>query len=194
MFTVLFEQPWTVGVIGTILTILTFYGWTQTGNSIAFKTAIGFAIASLLLLFVNLWVVTDAEQVRIWLVEVADEVQANQYDKVLKRISPDRSDRVDQTAERMKSVKFIVARVTKIHSVKVDYRGAYPTAVVRMNAFVEAESSGMSGKVPRWVGLTLEKRNNAWLIDDFEDHDPQYEFMKSSPLSETIGQGIQGGR
>jgi len=194
MYAVIFEQPWTVGLVGTVLTVLTFYGWVHTGNSIAFKTGIGFAIVSMLLLFINLWVVTDAEQIRTWLVDVADELQANQYDKVLKRISPDHSDRVEKTAARMKSVKFSVAKVTKIHSVKVDYRGAYPTAEVRMNAFVEAESSGVSGKVPRWVGLKLEKRNNEWLIDDFEDREPQHEFMNSSSFSETIGQGIQGVR
>ena len=193
MYSVILEQPWTVGAVGTILTVLTFYGWTQTGNSIAFKTGIGFAVVTLLLLFVNLWVVTDAEQIRTWLVEAADELQANQFDKVLKRISPDHSDRVDQTAERLKSVKFSVAKVTKIHSVKLDYRGVNPTAMVRMNAFVEAESSGVSGKVPRWVGLTLEKRDNTWLIVDFEDREPQHEFMKSGSFSETIGQGLQGG-
>ncbi len=194
MYSVIFEQPWTVGAIGAFLTVLTLYGWTQSGNSIAFKSGVGFAVVTILLLFVNLWIVTDGEQIRIWLVEVADELQANQYDKVLKRISPDRSDRVDRTAEHMKSVKFSVARVTKIHSVTLDYRGVNPKAVVRMNAYVEAESSGVSGKVPRWVGLTLEKLNNEWLIDDFEDREPQHEFMKSGSLSETIGQGTQGGR
>ncbi len=194
MVTVLLEQPWIVGAVGTILTVVTLYGWTQTGNAIAFKTGLGFAAGSILLIILNLWIVTDAEQVRSWLVAVAAELESNQADKVLNRLSPNHSDRVANAAERMKIVKFTVARITKIHSVKVDYQGAKPIAYVRMNVFIEAESSGMSGKVPRWVGLTIEKKGKEWLIVDLEDREAQHEFMNSSSISEAIGPSIQGGR
>ncbi len=194
MVTVLLEQPWIVGAVGTILTVVTLYGWTQTGNEIAFKTGIGFAVGSILLMILNLWIVTDAEQVRSWLIEAAEELESNQADKVVRRLSPNHSDRVANAAERIKTVKFTVARITKIHSVKVDYQGANPIAYVRMNVFVEAESAGMSGKVPRWVGLTIEKKGKEWLIVDFEDREAQHEFMNSSSISEAIGTSLQGGR
>ncbi len=194
MVTVLLEQPWIVGAVGTILTVVTLYGWTQTGNEIAFKTGIGFAVGSILLMILNLWIVTDAEQVRSWLVEAAAELESNQADKVVRRLSPNHSDRVANAAERIKTVKFTVARITKIHSVKVDYQGANPIAYVRMNVFVEAEGAGMSGKVPRWVGLTIEKKGKEWLIVDFEDREAQHEFMNSSSISEAIGTSLQGGR
>ncbi len=194
MVTVLLEQPWIVGAVGTILTVVTLYGWTQTGNEIAFKTGIGFAVGSILLMILNLWIVTDAEQVRSWLIEAAEELESNQADKVVRRLSPNHSDRVANAAERLKTVKFTVARITKIHSVKVDYQGANPIAYVRMNVFVEAESAGMSGKVPRWVGLTIEKKGKEWLIVDFEDREAQHEFMNSSSISEAIGTSLQGGR
>ena len=194
MTSLFFEQPWMIGAIGTILTIATFYGWMQTGNSIALKVAIGMAVLTLLLLACNAWVVTDAEKIQIWLSDAADELQNNQFERVLKRISPNHSIRVANTAERMKTVKFHVAKVTKIHSIEVDSSGSTPTAFVRMNAFVEAESGGMSGKVPRWVGLTLEKKGNDWLMIDFEDREPQYEFMNSNAQSEMLGQGFQGAR
>lgn len=194
MVTVLLEQPWIVGAVGTILTVVTLYGWTQTGNEIAFKTGIGFAVGSILLMILNLWIVTDAEQVRSWLIEAAAELESNQADKVVRRLSPNHSDRVANAAERLKMVKFTVARITKIHSVKVDYQGANPIAYVRMNVFVEAESAGMSGKVPRWVGLTIEKKGKEWLIVDFEDREAQHEFMNSSSISEAIGTSLQGGR
>ncbi len=194
MVTVLLEQPWIVGAVGTILTVVTLYGWTQTGNEIAFKTGIGFAVVSILLMILNLWIVTDAEQVRSWLIEAAAELESNQADKVVRRLSPNHSDRVANAAERLKMVKFTVARITKIHSVKVDYQGANPIAYVRMNVFVEAGSAGMSGKVPRWVGLTIEKKGKEWLIVDYEDREAQHEFMNSSSISEAIGTSPQGGR
>lgn len=194
MISIFFEQPWIIGAIGTVLTVLTFYGWTQTGNSIAFKTALGFAVGSILIVFLNLWIVTDSEQVRTWLVNVAGELQSNQYDRVLARISPDRSERVASAADRLKTVRFTVAKITKIHSVVVDTKGTRTTAHVRMNAFVEAESGGMSGKIPRWVGLTLEKNGKEWLITDFEEREAQYEFMKSSPNPEALEPNFQGNR
>jgi len=194
MNAIFFEQPWIIGTVGTVVTIATLYGWTQTGNSIALKTAIAFAIATLSLLIVNLFVVSDAEQVRTWLLSAANELQNNDIDKVLKRLSPDCSERVTNVAERMKNVKFSIAKITKIHSIEVESKKGEVTAQVRMNAFVAGESHGMSAKVPRWVALTLEKKNRDWLIIDFEDRDPQHEFMNSSDLTEAFSKSLQGGR
>ena len=39
MQTLLVEQPWVIGAIGATLSLVTFFGWTQTGNSVAFKAA-----------------------------------------------------------------------------------------------------------------------------------------------------------
>ncbi len=194
MIPLLFEQPWLIGTIGTVVTVLTFYGWSQTGNSIAFKASVGFAMVSLLLLLLNVWVVTDSERVRVWLADAASELQSNQYDRVLKRISPNHSERVERTAQRMQTVKFSVARVTRIHSIAIDYKTSNPTALVRMNAFVEAESSGVTGRIPRWVGLELEKRGEEWLLTDFEDREAQHEFIHSSSSMDAVDSDTQGGR
>jgi hypothetical protein len=194
MNALLFEQPWLLGAIGSGLTVITLYGWTQTGNAIALKTGLVFGVVTLLLLACNLWIVTDAEKVRLWLADAAGELQNNQFERVLKRISPNHSIRVANTADRMKSVKFSIAKVTKIHSIEVDRTGETATAFVRMNAFVEAKSAGMSGKVPRWVGITLEKKGPNWLLVDFEDREPQFEFVNSSSLSDSLGPSFQGGR
>ena len=194
MNTIFFEQPWIVGAIGTVITIVTLYGWTQTGNSIALKTGIGLALATLLLLIANLFIVTDAEQVRTWLASTASELQNNDIDRVLKKLSPDCSDRVTNVADRMKNVKFTIAKVTKIHSIEVQSDKEGVTAQIRMNAFVAGESNGISAKVPRWVALTLEKKNREWLITDFEDKDPQHEFMNSSDLTDAFSKSLHGDR
>ena len=194
MNTIFFEQPWIVGAIGTVITIVTLYRWTQTGNSIALKTGIGLALATLLLLIANLFIVTDAEQVRTWLASTASELQNNDIDRVLKKLSPDCSDRVTNVADRMKNVKFTIAKVTKIHSIEVQSDKEGVTAQIRMNAFVAGESNGISAKVPRWVALTLEKKNREWLITDFEDKDPQHEFMNSSDLTDAFSKSLHGDR
>ena len=101
MNTIFFEQPWVVGAIGTVITIVTLYGWVQTGNSIALKTGIGIAVATLLLLIANVFIETDAEQVRTWLASTASDLQNNDFDKVLRKLSPDCSDRVTNVAEQI---------------------------------------------------------------------------------------------
>ncbi len=194
MIPLLFEQPWLIGTIGTVVTILTFYGWAQTGNSIAFKASIGCALVSILLVLVNIGIVTDSERVRVWLADVASELQSNQFDRVLKRISPNHSERVERTAQRMQTVKFSVAKITRIHSIAIDYKTSIPTVLVRMNVFVEAESSGIVGRLPRWVGLELEKWGDEWLITDFEDREAQHEFIHFSSSLDAVSSGTQGGR
>ncbi|MCY2983598.1 MAG: hypothetical protein NTY15_08165 [Planctomycetota bacterium] len=194
MNTIFFEQPWIVGAFGTVITIVTLYGWVQTGKPVALKTGIAFALATLILLIANLFIVTDAEQVRTWLASTASELQNNDIDNVLKKLSPDCSDRVTNVAERMKSVKFSIAKVTKIHSIEVQSDKEGVTAQIRMNAFVAGESNGISAKIPRWVALTLEKKNHGWLITDFEDKEPQHEFMNSSDVTDAFSKSLQGGR
>ena len=191
---VLFEQPWLIGAIGAILTAMTFYGWVQTGNSIALKTGIGFIGLTILLVLINVFCVTDSETIRVWLTDAASELQSNQFEKIRKRISPDHSERVANANERMHLVKFFVAKVTKIHSIEVVYKRAKATAFIRMNAFVEAKSQGISAKVPRWVGLTLEKKGEEWLITDFEDREAQHEFMNLNTFSESFDPNSQANR
>lgn len=194
MNAIFFEQPWIIGAIGTVITIVTLYGWTQTGNSIALKTGIGMALLTLILMITNLFVVTDAEQIQSWLASTASEMQNNDFDKVLKRLSPDCSDSVTSVAERMTNVKFSLAKVTKIHAIDVESDKEGVTAQVRMNAIVAGESNGASAKVPRWVRIALEKKNSEWLLTDFEDKEPQHEFMKSSDLTDAFSKGLPGSR
>ena len=35
-----------------------------------------------------------------------------------------------------------------------------------------------AGKVPRWIGLTLEKTDGIWMVADVEEKDPLHEFME----------------
>ena len=180
MQTILFEQPWIIGAIGTILSLATFFGWVQTGNSIARKTGCGLVVATLLLLLLNFWVVSDREVVHQWLEETAIELQNNEYAKTLKRIHPESSDRVANNVERLKHIKFSMVKITKIHSIAITKKLGSKRARIRMNVIAAGSLHGLDGKVPRWVGLTLEKVDDKWLVVDVEDRDPQYEFLNSN--------------
>jgi hypothetical protein len=181
----LFEQPWIIGGIGTVLSVITIFGWVQSGNAIALRSACGLIVATVALVLLNLWVVTDREVVRAWLLDTAERIQRNEFEgdipgeKIQMLIHPDASERTMNYSRILPNIKFTMAKITKIHSIEIDAKRNLTKAVVRMNVFVEAESKYASGKTPRWVGLTLVKKDDKWLITDFEAKEPQHEFMKS---------------
>ena len=179
MPTFLFEQPWIVGTIGSILTVASVFGWLQTGNRWAAYSAIGFALITVLMVLMNLWVVTDREEVTVWLFQIASEVENNETPKVMARISHDATDRVRDAAAKLPRIKFLNARITKIHKVEIQSNRFNAKANVRMNVFVEADIQNYPVKAPRWIGLSLQKIEGKWLLTDFEDREPQHEFMGS---------------
>jgi hypothetical protein len=182
MPSIFFEQPWIIGGIGTVLSVITIFGWLQSGNPIAFRSACGLIVATILLTLLNVWVVTDREVVRDWLLETCMQVQDNQFDnkeKVMALIHPDASERVMNYASTLPDIKFVVARITKIHSIEIEAKRNATRAIVRMNVYVEGESRYANGKAPRWVGMTLSKHAGKWLVTDFDAREPQHEFMKS---------------
>jgi len=180
MQTLLVEQPWMIGAMGSFLSLVTFFGWIQTGNSIAFKTACGLVATTILLVLLNIWVVSDREIVHQWLIETADEVQNNQIEKVLNRIHPESSDRVENSAAQLKVITFSALRITRIHSIEIQTKRQQKKALVRMNVFAEGSIRGFEGKHPRWIGLTLEQVGKEWLVTDIEEREPQHEFMNAT--------------
>ena len=177
MSTLLFEQPWIIGVLGAIVTGATLFGWLQSGNPIALRSAAGFLVATVLLVLMNVWVVTEQEILRSWLSETALELEQNQVDKVLKKIHPEASERVASRASMLKNIKFSSVRITKIHGIDLKSTRSSNQAIIRMNVFAEGEINHAAGKVPRWIGLTLEKTDGIWMVADVEEKDPLHEFM-----------------
>jgi Cu/Ag efflux protein CusF len=179
MTSLLFEQPWIIGAIGAILAIVTFYGWIQTGNSIAFKSGWILLIVTILLIALNVSIVTSGEEVRTWLKETAAELQANQYEKVLARIHPEASAHVQSNRAQVKLIRFESVKITQIHRVEVVTKYGLPRATAQMNVVVDGTFREIAGKTARWISLTLEKVNGKWLVLEMEEREPQHEFMNS---------------
>jgi len=177
MPTLLFEQPWIIGVLGAIVTAATFFGWLQSGNPIAFRSACGFLVTTVLMVLLNCWVVTEQEIIQSWLGETATELESNQFEQVLKRIHPEASERVSSRTRMLKNIKFSSVRITKIHGIDIKSTRNSTQAVIRMNVFAEGEMNRATGKIPRWIGLTLEKSNGKWMVADIQEKDPLHEFM-----------------
>ncbi|MFN7730478.1 MAG: hypothetical protein ACK5OB_01150 [Pirellula sp.] len=177
MFDWLFENIWLVGGLGLFAVGLAVFAWIQTGHPWALRTAAGLGVLTVLLIAMNLWVETEREELLRTLYGLADDLQANRTDRVLAQIHPEASPQLNHYRDRLREVRFHYAKIKKIHGVEIGPSRTPRTAVVRLNAMVEGEQSGMRGTVPRWVRLRFEKENGKWLIVDCEDREPQYEML-----------------
>lgn len=177
MFDWLFENTWIVGGLGVFAVGLAVFAWIQTGHSWALRTAVGLGVLTVLLVAMNLWVETEREELLRTLYGLADDLQANRTDRVLAQIHPEASPQLSHYRDRLRDVRFHYARIKTIHGIEIGPSRTPRTAVVRLNAVVEAEQSGLRGTVPRWVRLRFEKEKGKWWIVDCEDREPQYEML-----------------
>jgi len=173
----LFENPYGVGFVGTLLTALSLFGWVQTGNKIALYLGLGFFGLTGILVWLNLYIQTDREVIRVVLNETALELQENRHDAIKKRIHPDHTQQVASAVSLLGRVKFDVARITRVHAIDIAKAGNTSTARVRMNVYVEVQTDLMPGKIPRWVQLDLEKLGDQWLVVDFTHKEATFEFL-----------------
>jgi hypothetical protein len=173
----LFENPLILGFVGAIVTVLTLFGWVQTGNKYALYGGGICLLATILLVWLNIAIVTDKEQIRKMLGDTALELERNNVVALKSRLHPDHSQSVVSAMAMLPRVKFEVAQVTRIHSIEFHKVGSQQAARVRMNVYVEVQSDIMPGKIPRWVQLDLEKSQDKWLVVDFDHKDPTFEFM-----------------
>ncbi|AMV35584.1 hypothetical protein VN12_26060 [Pirellula sp. SH-Sr6A] len=176
MSEILFESPLLVLGFGVLFTIIAGYAWIQTGNPWARNIAAGIAMLTILLVWLGYSVQTDRERVIEMLQDAAAELQGNEVAKIRARVHPNATETVRNALNRLDSVHFSVARVSKIHNVEIR-RGATLTAQVRMNVFVEVESQGFEAKTPRWILLDLEEHEGQWKVIHFEHRNPQHEFV-----------------
>jgi hypothetical protein len=181
MTSLLFEQPWLIGSIGAVLTIVTLYGWLQSGNQLALRSSAGIFASTLALLALNIGVTTYAEEVYAWADDAAKELRNNEREKVMARIHPSCSPMVENCISRMYSVTFSDFRVTKIHGVEIANEGEDITAIARMNVVAEASAEGQyrefKGKAARWIQLKMIREQGYWQVIDLEERDAQHEFI-----------------
>jgi len=183
MYDFLFESPLYVGGLGLVVTILTAYGWLQTGNPIALRSAVGILIATVALVAMNLFVVTDREAIRQYLLDTAAELQRNEVAKVKNRIHPDATQMILNLMAELPSIRFTTVRIKSFHAIDLSPARNPSSITVRMNAVVEGERFGQHGTVPRWVRVNLEKYQGQWKIVDYDHREPHYEMLNEEGRS-----------
>ncbi|MBU6236270.1 MAG: hypothetical protein KGQ51_00495 [Planctomycetes bacterium] len=177
MLEMLLESPVTIGAIGAIVAIATFYAWMQTGIKQLLPTSIAVAAATIMLVILSLMIDTDQEILRRYVYETASELEANQYQKVIAKIHPRAADSLQDARNRLPDIQFTAARIKTIHEISVTRHRTGSHATITMNVYIEASYNAQQGQAPRWVQLTLEQTDGRWLMVDFQQREPHYQLL-----------------
>jgi len=192
MKTLLAEQPLVISLMLGAFAIALLYGWLQTGK----KAAAVAALIFLALIPGAWWLaatwVTDREEIKVLIYEIADAVRRNDHEAVSQFISEERPDTITQARLELPRYVFDDARVTSVRSIEI-LPGAYPLrAEVDLNvSVIVSDKRGQFAnlRVPRRLMVQLQKVDQAddkgerWLITNYnhmpitgqpDSHSPQH--------------------
>lgn len=173
----LFESPWIIGSLGSIVSGALVYAWLQSGRSVFWKWSLAISLVTLSCLILNIGYKTDREILREFISAMAADLQANRFQAVTARIHPDASQELRALKNQLDNVEFESVKINKIHGIEIGRVKNPKTASIRMNVFVRASRGDQKGGFPRWVKVHLEQDQGKWLVVDYEHRDPQYEML-----------------
>lgn len=170
---------WLLLICGLSAAIL-LSGWIQTGRRALAWAAVIPAILAAALLLVQQWVVTDQEQVRKTLSEIARAVERNDVEAVLRYVDPESPQVADLARRELPQYEFGEVSIKRNLEIQVDRERDPPQAIAEFNVTVEvSERSGMlqNQRVPRFASVTFLLRGQRWLVAHYEHHPPQQGMM-----------------
>jgi len=178
----LFESPIIIVALGVAIVFAIGAAWTATGR----QELLYALAAAIVLLFAGLiterLVVTDREQIRATLAEIARDVKKNDHRRIISHIHSSATAIKQKAQAEMPKYTFTDFRITKINSLDVDRSAAPASAVVELNV-VGGGSFHEHGiemdHVARWVKLhLLQETDGRWTVVDYEHDDPQRMIMQ----------------
>jgi hypothetical protein len=183
MWDVVLEQSITIGAVGTVVAIATFYAWMQTGLRYWMSASIAIAAGTAVLVAIGWWIETDRENLRRFVYETAVELESNQHQKVVSKIHPQATAPLQEARLRLPELRFTRARIKSIHQIEIARHRTGKSATIAMNVYVELEQGERRGSAPRAAQLTLEQWDGEWMIVDFQHNDPHYYMLNQQGRS-----------
>jgi hypothetical protein len=181
------EQPLVVLILGTVVALAAGAAWASTGKRwllvvlglVVLLTAGGMIAEHL--------IVTDREAIEATLLEIADDVESNDFERLTRHIYSGAPDLQAKAAAELPGYKFTECRITTIHTTDVDASADPRSALVEFN--IVASGSFQAGGVEitdqavrRWIRLHLVRENDGrWAVQDYE-HDSPDRMLYGSPM------------
>lgn len=162
----LLERPIFIGVIAAVLCLVLLWAWLQSGIKWLLWLGLATPVIGAVLVLVSINVVTEREQLRIWLQEAAAELGAEDYDAVAARIHPAATSQLQEAKSRAMNFEFESVSVTRIHEITLTETATEPQAFIRLNAVAKLTAARNRRTIPRYLELTLYKVGDEWLVYD----------------------------
>jgi len=174
MTAILFEQPWTIGIGGALLTMMLLGGWIKTWNLWLLAAAIAALSGAVILVGVERWVETPREEVQRTLLEIAADIETNDLDQILQHISEHSPGMIAKARAELPKHHFKSIKITSIEKIEINNRGHEPRAYIEFRIVVDGDffHGQLSHRVPRFITLTMHQEEGAWKITDYEHHQP----------------------
>lgn len=175
-----FESPITLGLTGSLFTIMALVVWIKGGFGAALYSAIGLALGTIALVLLSLWTQTEREAIEMVLNDVASAVERNDLQAVLEHIHPGAVGGIHRAKVEFPSYHFSEARITGIKSVEVQGNSQPPSAIAEFYVAVSiASNNAQANGIRRFVRAYFVKRDGKWLVHDYQHFDPG-QGMRSS--------------
>ncbi len=177
------ESPVQVAVTGLIFTAILAGGWVQTGYRQLLYAAILVALLAVGLLIIERMIVTDREAVDAKLYQMANDVQTNDVEAIVRHIDADHVDLIQRARQQLPLYTFSTVHIKRVHDIRVDTDHNPPQAVAEFNVVVSGELREFATvqTVPRFVVLTLQKIEGHWKVSDFAEYEATRGFIDKKP-------------
>ena len=170
------EQPIVILFLGAFLFAATGAVWVQTRDRRALIALGSVVLITGCWLLVERLVVTEVEQVKQTIRNIAQEIENNNIEAVVTYISADDPTLRDEVRRTLALVTVKKVSVKRNLTVTVTRRNAFTSAEAQFNAVATIEDRrGMLGThvVPRFLVVRLRKEDDQWRVRSYEMSDPR---------------------
>ena len=169
-------------VIGIIAVVILGVAWAKTGRMAALYGLGAVVILCGLILALQRFVKTEAEQVEATLAAIARDVERNDVNAIVAHVHSRAAQIRAQVENEFPNYKFKEVKITRIREIKVEPDRTPPRAIAQFSVVVTGTDAAgfLDGQtsVPRYVVVTFHKENGQWRVWEYEHFDPQQAIMK----------------
>jgi hypothetical protein len=174
MITTLLENPWPILAIGILAVALAVGAMVATGKKAFLAAALGVVVLVAGLLALEWTVETDVEQVEQALFDLAADVERNDVDAVVARISPQAVRLRQEARSQLAAVTVRRVGIKSNLEIAVYPKRNPPLAEARFNVVItgDVSGSGLGGDYPRYFVCNFRNEDGQWRLYSYENLDP----------------------
>lgn len=156
----LMESPWTLGLTGGFLAGLCLFAWIQNGRKELVIAFAGILAATIALLVLERWWVTEHERIKAAVHQIARDVESNNFDRMVVHFHPTATEIRDKAQNEVGGYDFKSISVKDNFEIKLQADHRPPKAEVGFNAVAVLVVKSLGGQemtVARYVQFLMYK-------------------------------------